>query len=255
MAAGAFVVGRDNEESPRDIVFHIAANYPGEIPQDQLELVGQVARTLTVLRALYVDGKSQFPEYFSRILSLSRAGTVGSTAQPSLALSDLAVIRDEILFREGARVKNRHMMILGRWAVLLGLPGAVVWSVSRSVPDLGYPLMMGLGSFGLLWMGCMGGVWLSFGARKQAFSFEDLGRPEQDFVQPGLRLVFAGLLTVILGLLFVTGAVAVKVGAVSTDALLANDAVSLLVGSLCGFSEMGLTSKVAKQASAFLDIA
>ena len=99
----------------------------------------------------------------------------------------------------------------------------------------------------------MAGVWLSFGARKATFRFEDLHIPEQDRLEPMIRLFFAGLLTVILGLLFSVNAVSLTVGSITTSEINSNFRVALLIGMLCGFSEQILSSKVAKEASSFLD--
>jgi hypothetical protein len=75
-----------------------------------------------------------------------------------------------------------------------------------------------LAGFFALWSGCMAGVWLSFGARKATFKFEDLHIPEQDRLAPVIRLFFVGLLTIILGFAFSVGAVAVNIGVGSEEA-------------------------------------
>lgn len=101
--------------------------------------------------------------------------------------------------------------------------------------------------------GCVAGVWLSFGARKTILKFEDLNIPEEDRLDPPIRIFSASLLTVILGLLFSTGALAVTVGKITTDQINSSVRVALLLGLACGFSEQALSQKVSHQISAFLD--
>jgi hypothetical protein len=75
---------------------------------------------------------------------------------------------------------------------------------------------------------------------------------EEDRLEPVVRLIFAGLLTVIFGLLFSTGAVVVKVGALTTADFTRNLQIALLIGMIFGFSETALPSALASQASSFV---
>jgi hypothetical protein len=244
---GAFRVYRDQQD-PRDIHFESIAP---DSPEEQLRLKDDVEQALIVLRGLFPDGKGRFEDYFRPLLSLAQCGLVGDAANTGVAARALASLKAEVTAREGGTVKNRYMKTLGLRAALVGGPTLVLALVLlHFAPRYGI-----LANFLVLWSGCMAGVWLSFGARKATFRFEDLHIPEQDRLEPMIRLFFAGFLTVILALLFSVGAVSVTLGSITTSSINSQFRVALLVGMLCGFSEQILSSKVAKQASALLDFA
>jgi hypothetical protein len=98
----------------------------------------------------------------------------------------------------------------------------------------------------------MAGVWLSFGTRNVVITFEDLGVLEKDRLSPAIRLVFAGLLTVVIGLLISTKAIVLELGGLSTAEFIEDTKVALLIGALCGISELALSAKVSQHARDFL---
>jgi hypothetical protein len=100
----------------------------------------------------------------------------------------------------------------------------------------------------------MAGVWLSFGARKVTLTFQELGMLEQDRLSPAIRLVFAGILTMAIGLLLATGTVLVQIGRLSSTDFESNAKVALLIGLLCGISELALSAKVSQHAKEVLGI-
>ena len=83
----------------------------------------------------------------------------------------------------------------------------------------------------------MAGVWLSFGARKRHFKFEDLQILEQDLLEPFVRLFFTGLLTLVLGLLLSTKILVIALGSVESWQFTQDSSLALLIGILSGFSE------------------
>jgi len=242
---GAFRVYR-SKDNPKDIQFESLGS---QTPQDQLRLKDDIEQALVVLNSLILEPEARFEQYFKPLLSLAQCGLVGDAANPEVAARALASWKNDVTVREGGKIKNRYMKMLGRAAVFSGIPTLVTsLVVLRYLPR--YEIA---GCFLVLWSGCMAGVWLSFGARKASFSFEDLHIPEQDRLEPFVRLFFAGLLTIILGLVFSLDVVTVTLGSISTSEINTKFRVALLIGMLCGFSEQVLSSKVAKQASSLLD--
>jgi len=132
--------------------------------------------------------------------------------------------------------------------VLLGL-GAHALDRSGWFPGVRFTLV---GQFLYAWAGAMAGTWVSFGWRKAQFRFEDLGRPEVDYLWSSVRLIFTGLQTVIIGLFLTLGIVNVNFGQITTAAFAHSVEMALLIGLLCGFSEQTLPSAIAKQASSLL---
>lgn len=249
MSGGAFVVMR-NPDEPHDVLFQTRTDRP-VASDEQLLLKDEVEHALMVLRTLFPTGGARFESYFAPLLSLAQVGLSADPAQPAVARRALLALKNQVLVWEGARIKNRYMKELGLRSVLLAIPPALICVLVRKY----YPPGTLFAQFAMLWAGCMAGVWLSFGARKTAWSFDDLHIPEQDRLEPFVRLFFAGLLTIIIGLSFSTGTIVVTVGAVSTSDINDNLRVALLIGMLCGFSEQILSSRVAQHASAFLDLA
>lgn len=243
---GTFVVSRRTDDN-LDILFQPRrADQP--IPEDHLILKDEVEHTLTVLRSLFPEGGPRFDGYFQPLLALTQVGLAAETPQPQVARRALNALKQQIVAWEGGRIKNRYLRKLGASAVALATPAAVV---SLILVWAGFADTI-FAKFLVLWGGCMAGVWLSFGARKALWTFDDLHIPEHDRVEPLIRLVFAGLLTVIIGLSFSTETIAVVVGAVSSAQVNSSFRVALLIGMLCGFSEQALSSTVARHAGAWL---
>lgn len=249
MPKGAFIVSQDKTE-PRDIRFDMAGGAPDPKPEDQLALKDEIDETLRVLSALYPPGNSAYEKYFRPLLSLAQAGLVGDHADPAAAHRALISLRHEITNSEAGRVKNAYMRELGKYAIRIGGPALI----AAVVLWFGASNYQQFASFLFLWAGTMAGVWLSFGVRKSNFAFEDLVIPEQDRVEPAIRLVFTGLLSIIIGLLFALKMVTVTFGSVSTDAFVSDLRLALLIGLLCGFSETALPTKVAQHATKLLDL-
>ena len=243
MPKGAFCVS-PNKDDVRDIVFQ-PADAGGQVPAEQVELRDAVEQTLLVLRTMFKDGERRFVEYYRPLLSLAQAGLVGDAARPDLSLRALSTLRAEITAREGGRIKNQYMKALLWRAVVLAIPLFTIGAILRNTA----PQSAALSNFFVLVGGSALGVWVSFGARKTTLRFEELHILEEDRLEPLIRLIFAGLLTVIIGLLFGLKAVVVTIGAVTTDRIMTEWPVALLIGMLCGFSEQALSSTVAKHAS------
>lgn len=249
MPKGAFRVYQEQDD-PRDIRFELCPDMINEVPQDQSALRDEVDRALVVLRMIFPASDSRFNDYFRQLLSLAQAGLVGDTAQPAAARKALLVLKDQITAQEGGRIKNKYMKELGWKALMIG-PGFLVIGY---IADWFLKLDTVLIKFLWLWVGCMAGVWLSFGARKRDIKFEELHVLEQDRLEPFVRLVFAGLLTVIVGLLFSTKVVEVRLGSVESWQFTQDIQIALLFGMLLGFSEQVLPTKVAAKATELLKL-
>jgi len=249
MPKGRFRVYQDQQD-PSDIHFEtLADSGAGPVPQEQLELKEEVERALSVVHAIFPAADGRFHTYYRQLLSLAQAGLVGEYADPTVAKQALVTFKGDVTAREGGRIKNKYMKLLGLRALLVGAPALVAALLWRYIDPQDVVAANAL----LLWVGCAAGVWLSFGARKTTLTFEDLQIPDEDRLEPIVRLFFAGLLTMIIGLSFSLGAVAISVGAVSTSQVNDDYRVALLIGLLCGFSERILSTKVASLASSFLE--
>ena len=249
MANGAFIVSQD-KNNRRDIRFEIKKGVePGAVPEDQATLRDDVDSALTVLRNIFPGDDPRFKEYFRPLLSLAQLGLAAEPAFTDLAHRALIALKADVVSREGGRIKNEYMKKLGIAAVLMVAGALLVASGICFLPPEYQPLY----SFCFLWVGCMAGVWLSFGARRTFMRFKDLHVAEEDSLEPFLRLVFSGLLTITVGLFFSTELLVVQLGNISTSQFDESAEIALLIGILSGFSEKALPSKIAKQASSLLE--
>lgn len=248
MAKGAFVVFRD-KENPRDINFQLASSDISSVPEEQKNLKAEIEKVLTVLRTLFPENENErFEEYFRPLLSLAQAGLVSDNPQTKISAHTLVELKNEIVVREGGRVKNKYMIRLGLNAILIACPLLIVALILNWLA----PQLQIFKNFSILWVGCMAGVWISFGARKAHFRFEDLHIPEEDRLEPFVRLCFAGIITIIFGLMFSTGFVEVKTGEFLLADFTNNSQIALLLGMVLGFSETVLPSILASKTSAFI---
>jgi hypothetical protein len=257
MAQGAFTIDyitEDNKPNGRKIKvdFQIKAGLDAT-PDDQAALMIAIEQVVVTLNTLFPEGGKRFEHYLGEAFSLSSAGLVGPSAQPQTAMRALQNLKDEILINEAGVVKNRHLLELGYWALYFALGATVLGllfhglSEREWLPTINTRL---LGQFCYAWAGAMAGTWISFGYRKALFTFEDLGRPEADYLWSSIRLIFTGLQTIIIGLFLRLEIVQVSIGKISTANFASTVEVAVVIGMLCGFSEQTLPSAIAKHASA-----
>ncbi|MBI3791228.1 MAG: hypothetical protein HY275_10165 [Gemmatimonadetes bacterium] len=247
---------------------------PGQASSDaEDQLVQAVDRTLSGLRTLYLapdtpdDRRAGYAAAFAarltQIEKLAQVGLTGEKPQTALAKRSLDDVRQEILDREAPVRKQGHMRRLaaacvkgGALPLLVGLGAHLSGAAPSATGAAGaappVDSTMLIGNLGLLLAACAAGVWVSFGARKAQYTFDDLTMPERDYLSPGMRLAFAFVLTAVMALLFHAGAAKVTIGSVSTADVLTSPVIATLVGFLCGFSEQVLAKSVQAQASRIL---
>lgn len=255
MAQGAFTLDYDEEGEPkRKCGINFQVN-PGvdPTPEDQAALMLDIDRVVATLNRLFPLGGPRFERYFEDAFSLASAGLVGPNAQPLTAARALQNLKDEVLINEAGVVKNKHLLELGYWALYFTLGAVALGLAFHGMAERGWLPKVNtrlLGQFCYAWAGAMAGTWVSFGYRKAQFTFEDLGRPEADYLWSSVRLIFTGLQTVIIGLLLVLEIVNISFGKISTAHFATSVELAVVIGLLCGFSEQTLPSAIAKQASA-----
>lgn len=247
MPKGFFRVSPINSSGIESIDFATLAE-SGEPPDNQLQLKSDVEQTLHGLQAIYNDRKVDYKRFYDALLSLAQCGLVGEYAQPKVASLALVQLRNEVIALEAHKVKNEYLKRLGLTALALGLPCAILGAIIDGF--LGHNF---ISNFLFVWASCMAGVWVSFAARKITLTFEELETPERDMLRPLLRLLFAGILTLMISMVLISKMVDVTIGGFSSSRLTTDVVVAIIVGSLCGFSELVLPSKLFKQAKLFLD--
>lgn len=248
MPKGCFLV-YPNEEDNKDIVFSPKGDLEGDIPEEQQELMHAVERTNMILKLIYSDDELTFRRYYNQLLSLARAGLADSNAQPLISKQALINLQNEVLAREGGKVKNIYMKQLGRWSLTFACIAFLVGFIFHN-----YSILKEYAMYFFMWAGCMGGTWLSFGVRKIDLSFYELHIPESDRMSPVIRLIFMGLTTMLFGLLLSSEIITVSIGEFSSANLSDSVQLSLLFGMLAGLLEKALTINLYKRAFTILNV-
>ncbi len=257
MAQGYFIVSQDGENL--DILYQVAPGRTGPCPDDQLALKNDLEATEAALKVLYPDPKLRLPR-FRELLSLAQVGLQSDNAEPKVAASALANLKQSILMIEGSLRKSRYFKQLGQLAALYGLPPLALAVAMRcgasrflTLVDCNLQKLAPLAiALALLFAGAMVGAWLSYGLRTVTLTFDDLTLPEEDRLDPRVRLAFVGVLSLVIGLALYLGAVEVSVGKISSHDITHRNALALLVGVLLGASERALTGQVTKLVSNLL---
>jgi len=245
----------------RELVFIKKENL-AVVPPDQLKLKADIEMTQTVLQTILPDENAElkpktmtamqhrYAAYQTKLLGLAQVG-LQTPADPDSSRQALESLQMEILVREGPRVKNGYMKVLGVWAAVSGALTAIIYLMLRNNPNFSQ-LLHAYQNLLVLWTGTMIGTWLSFGLRRPKLAFKDLGALEDDMVEPGFRLIFTGLIAIIIAFIFASGMVNVSVGGLNSASLLAHGSSALLIGMLLGVSEQALPGTLTKRASQFV---
>jgi hypothetical protein len=253
------VAGHFAVQPTRSEFFDFTMDSAGSASEEEVQLRSEIESTKATLYGMFPDPasvprqKKAFNEYMEKLFWIAKNG-LQAPGQPKIATSALRSFQNEVLWREGGRVKNGYMKKLGQWAVMFSGAALVLYIgllAVRAMTPLGN-MHAAFDSFFLLWIGAMVGCWLSFGIRNVQLTFAELGRPESDLLQPNVRLVFTGVLALTLGLIFKVGVVQIEIGELKTLDL-AKPTVALVIGLFCGIAEQALSRTVGGRASQFME--
>jgi hypothetical protein len=266
---GGYTVKLPDPENPRDkevgwqqLVFEPRKGVV--VPPVQLKLKADIEMTLTVLQNLLPDENAEpgppknmtamqhrYRAYQTELLGAAQVGLMQTPPDPDASRQALESLQMEVLVREGPRVKNGYMKVLGVSATVSGALAAIIYLMLRNNPHFSQ-LLYAYQNLFVLWTGTMIGTWLSFGLRRPKLAFKDLGALEDDMVEPGIRLIFTGLIAIIIAFIFGSGMVNVSIGGLNSANLLAHGSSALLIGMLLGVSEQALPGMLTKRASQFV---
>jgi hypothetical protein len=263
---GAFEVKLPDPEKNKgfgwqEIVFELT-RYVIPVPPTQTKLRADIETTLSTLKAIFPDKNEEirpkrmtvpqqrYAAYQAELLGIAQTG-LETPADPQSARQWLESLQADIVLREGPRIKNSYMTMLGVAAAILATALAIVYFVLRNNPHLSNLLHAYRNLFVLL-IGTAIGTWLSFGLRRLRITFKDLAALEDDMMEPAMRLVFTGLIVITIAFIFATGMVNVSVGGLNSAQLLTNGSSALLIGLLLGVSEQALPNALTRRASQFV---
>ena len=135
------------QDSAVDVYFGVSA----AVPKDQAELVTAISKVLRAIQTLFrpsdtkssVENRRQFRIYYVRLFRLAQLGLEGGNASPDIASSALAVLTADLVDDEGGKVKNLHLLRLGKAAIVAAIPfmgGYIILKPQRK----GCPIFEGL---------------------------------------------------------------------------------------------------------------
>jgi hypothetical protein len=207
-----------------------------KIPTALLSLIDAIENTQNTLKSIECEDTIK-KQYFDKLLSLSQAGLVGENPQPILANVGLDSLKLEVLNREGGKVKNKYMVKLVGYAILLAIiPYLIILSVQLFLHNI--EVFNTLSNVYLaVWSSSMIGVWFSFGVRKTNLRFEDLVVIEKDRLNPIVRLIFIGTAALVLALLIRTEIVSFSIGKINSQSINNNIEMAIALGFFSGLME------------------
>jgi hypothetical protein len=244
----------DAKSGIKEISIKALASKP--VSDEETLFRSDIESTLTTLNGIFPEAaqderqRATLNRYIEKLYWVAEAG-LEVPGEPRLGALALRSFQNDVLLREGARLKNGYMISLGIWAASFATAGLVIYLTLNVLQWFNWQVSV-FRPFSVLWIGAIVGCWLSFGIRNVHVTYSDLGRPESDLLQPNVRLIFTGLLSLVLGLIFSTQMVEVDIGNFKSSELPKSDEVALLIGLFCGIAEQTLSSTIGSRASQFM---
>jgi hypothetical protein len=227
------------------------------VPTGQAALRAEVKHALQVLASLPVLDANRVNEYARALFVIAQQGLTGEAPQTELAQRDLIELRNCIARIEGQVLKNRQAACMLWTAIINAAIALAIVAWGRPEAYLGKRLVAFgasdfdltiVRSFAFLWVGTMGGAWLSFVWRNPSIPFNELGHVRIGMGNAWIRLLFTGGLTLIAGALMHFQTLAFKMALLDTAEVGQRPLTALVIGALCGFSEQKLPMIIAAKA-------
>lgn len=244
---GYFLVD-ENENEEFDIKCELRHDVDGQVPKEQSLLYAEIETTCNVIKSLDSTSDDIKRKYFNKLLSLAQVGLVPETAaQPKMSLIALEKLKMEMLHIEGKRIKNQYMKKLGIIAIVLSIS---IGMITVIIPKIFEDTSLSIVAY--TWLGAMIGAWISFGARKFKFKFEDLSVIEKDLLEPVLRLIYIGICSLVFQLFILCGIATITIGNITTQNIKNDVEIQILIGVLCGLVESKIGIDIYKKANSVL---
>lgn len=267
-----FVVGEkfENDKAVDLLIRAHSGTATKVVTPEKEKLFVDLTNTLTVIRTACdrIHRRDQkradalVDEFVRKLAGIGRVGLQGDHA--SLAAAALESTKAEFYAREAGTLKNNASRALGWWSSSMAILLIALYLLCRWVVDVNLSTHFNVSKadlmnsffyvrkeFFLLAAGAAIGTWLSFTVRSLDLTFSDLGKLEDEFLGPGVRVAFVVGFTITLGLVFWTSAFTISVGDMKVARPISG-ATALLVGAFCGLSERALATAISSRAAAFV---
>jgi len=255
VARGCYDVSRI--ENDMDFSMYEDIEDENSIPDNQRLLRLEIEKTLIVLKTLFKDDSQSFEHYFEQLLSLAKAGLSTEIVTPKMANEALLSLKNEIVSREGGKIKNNYLKHMGKTVgkfatIMIVIVIIINCFINWSPEYLYYTSCLIWENYFIMLIGASAGAWASLCVRKIEIRFEDLIIMEEDGLEPEVQIAFVAIMVVMVGLLFQTGAIFIKIGNTSLDMFQNDSRVALLLGLLLGYCSKALATKISEQVNGML---
>lgn len=223
-----------NEDNTLDIVFETINDEVYNFSDEELELYNSIELVVRGINNLKHTKKEVKEYFFNKLLGIAQVGFVGDNPSVSFALDGVTNLKLEMLESEGAKIKNAYHLSLGLYSLVMLL---ILWLLFFLLEFTNVDI-----AYFIVFTGALIGQWLSFGARKMIFRFEDMSTIEQDRMSKPIRIIFIVLSSLVLYTILTSGIIEFKFGDFSSDNLMIWKN-QLLLGFIAGLldSKLGLT--------------
>lgn len=239
----------ENSNCKNDIDFKMISKCVEDgIPEGQRKLYIDVESVNCVIQSLRDTDKKIKRVYFKKLLSLSQVGLTGENAQTELAMEALNSLKEEITIKEGGRIKNSYMFVLGIYAILLLIISGGLLGI------LNHNNIFFWDKYIYVFMGAMVGTWISFGARKVNIPFNELNIIEEDRLNPIMRLLFVGITSIIFMLFINSEIIGFSVGKIESKSINSSIELQIVLGILSGLIEYKLAIDLFNKANEIVKI-
>jgi hypothetical protein len=242
--APAFEFEGDND---RDDQFNLRPlpDRQSPIPEDQRKVAHDVYEARNVLKLLRENGaipQDKYQEFIKRVCQAGRAGCVASYVHPILGATALDQIRADIVRRVGTPMVYKYLGILGVWAFLGLLAGALA---SAAIGGLAckfhHPATQVLIGYGWMLAGSMAGAWFSVAASRWQIGFDTIPLYLDWTYEPAIRVMFVVVGTALFALFLHLDFLVLKVGNVDFSHFDSSLCTALFAGLIAGIGERALS--------------
>lgn len=220
----------------------------GKLSNTEQDLYLKMEKLCIAIKFLYKTPDQIKKQYFSRVVGAIKVGLIIENPQPDLASKALSSLKENILYSEGKKIKNKYMIELLTTLspiMLILLILYFIFCINKIV------------IFNQYIFGCIGaliGIFISYGARKYEFQLEDLIIIEKDLMSPFIRSIYILLCTIVFILFINTGFLELKIINTSLHLIFKeNIEAQIAIGVICGLIESKLGKDIHKKAEQFMD--
>lgn len=226
-----------------EIVFQFFNDEEHTNTLEENELQNSLESLANSIRNLKHTDKKVKEQYITELVGIAQVGFIGENPSIESALKGVENLKENILESQGHKIKNAYHISLGIHSICFL---AFVWLIYLSLLKV-FAINVEIAVF-IVITGALIGQWLSFGARKWTFNFEDMVNIEQDKMSKSVRIVFIILSSFMLYIILTSNLIEFKFGGFTSESLTTWNS-QLLLGFIAGLLDSKLGLKLYEKAT------